>query len=147
MDTVDWDVHQWVTLWALAVGALALAVVLPIVTWRRLARPELLRERVLLSARGAVMTVVVISAVVAAVMTMLYIFFATLVPAAWAMVLMLASWFLSVVMYAVRYIGVRRQMEREIIREQAAAAESGQGPDLTSGGTTVTDDRGRDTGR
>lgn len=143
MDNVDWDVHQWVMLWALAVGALALAVVLPIATCRRLARPELLRERVLLSARGAVMTGVVISAVVAAMMTMLYIFFAMLVPAAWAMVPLFASWFLSVVIYAVRYIGVRRRMEREIICEQAAAAESGQVPDRTSEGTTETEDLGR----
>lgn len=113
-----------VDIWGDVVVSVIVAVLLPIVTWQKLAQEDLLREKVLHSSRGGVLTGVSVLSAVLIVAGAPFVFLATRYAFAWTTVAIVASALLSAVIYAVRCVLVRRLMEWEIAREQALS-ESG----------------------
>lgn len=128
MGLSDGEWVQRADVWGIVLLSVALTVLLPTVTWRKFAKEELLREKVLLSSRGGVLTGMSVLSVVLVVAGAVYVLLATRYPFAWATAAMVASALVSVVIYTARYIRVRQRMVREIAREQALPAAD-RGPD------------------
>lgn len=121
MTLSDGEWVQRAEVWGVVVLSVILTVFLPILTWRMMAREDLLREKVLLSSRGGVLIRLSVLSAALIVSGAPFVFLATGYAFAWATVAMVASALLSVAIYAVRYVRVRRLMEREIAQEQAQA--------------------------
>ncbi|MDD7928545.1 hypothetical protein [Microbacterium thalli] len=119
MTLSDGEWAQRADTWGVVVLSVIVAVLFPVVTWRKSAQEDLLREKVLHSPRGGVLTGVSVLSAVLVVAGAPFVFLATRYAFVWVAVALVASALLSVLIYAVRYVRVRRLMEREIAREQA----------------------------